>query len=360
MPRINQRSLTQILEKLSITRLSQYLLLFLLGWSIVQVLTYFQTVLTIFIFSAILAFLLNYPVRWLSNYLPRSVAVVTVFLSGMVVLIGLFLTLGSAILSQGQQLILQSPELVNSLLPLFDRLNRVLSDLNLQINVEELVSELRSQIFLGIDFGLSMIQGTISNFVDLILVVVVTFFMLLDGQPIWRFILTPVPSHFQEDLTASIRANFLGFFWGRLLLSIFFAVSCFIVFVLLKIPYALLLATIAGLFDLIPGIGATMGVTLIAFIALPQGLLISLQIIGICVLLQQVEENILMPRIMQGSINMNPVVLFFSLLVGARVAGLVGLFLSVPIAGVIISLFELHPLQNGKPAPPQLSDRGNR
>jgi len=60
-----------------------------------------------------------------------------------------------------------------------------------------------------------------------------------------------------------------------------------------------------------------------------------------CILLQQVEENLLMPRIIQGSINMNPVIMFFALLVGVRVAGLVGVFLSIPIAGVLISLLDV-------------------
>jgi predicted PurR-regulated permease PerM len=48
---------------------------------------------------------------------------------------------------------------------------------------------------------------------------------------------------------------------------------------------------------------------------------------------------------MQGSINMNPVVMFFALLVGARIAGLVGVFLSIPLAGVLISLFEIEEMQ---------------
>ena len=48
-----------------------------------------------------------------------------------------------------------------------------------------------------------------------------------------------------------------------------------------------------------------------------------------------------MPRVMQGSIDMNPVVIFFALLIGARIAGLLGIFISIPIAGVIVPLFEI-------------------
>jgi predicted PurR-regulated permease PerM len=51
---------------------------------------------------------------------------------------------------------------------------------------------------------------------------------------------------------------------------------------------------------------------------------------------------------MQGSLNLNPVVMFFALLVGARVAGLLGIFLAIPIAGVIISLFEVDEMK-GEP-----------
>jgi predicted PurR-regulated permease PerM len=137
----------------------------------------------------------------------------------------------------------------------------------------------------------------------------------------------------------------LGFFWGRLLLSIFFGVSVYIVFIIIDLPYALLLAAIAGVFDLIPGIGATIGISLVSIIVLPQGIWLALKVLVGCILLQQVEENLLMPRIMQGSINMNPVFMFFALLVGARVAGLVGVFLSIPLAGVLISLFDLKEMQ---------------
>ncbi|MFP4124094.1 AI-2E family transporter, partial [Coleofasciculus sp.] len=112
-----------------------------------------------------------------------------------------------------------------------------------------------------------------------------------------------------------------------------------------RIPYALVLAAIAGLFDLIPAIGATLGITIVALIVLPQGILLSITVLAICVTLQQVEENLLMPRIMQGSLDMNPVVMFFALLVGARVAGLLGVFLAIPLAGVMISLFEINEMK---------------
>lgn len=135
---------------------------------------------------------------------------------------------------------------------------------------------------------------------------------------------------------------------GNRVESSFFGVSVWVVFIILDLPFALVLAAIAGVFDLIPGIGATIGITLVSLIVLPQGIWLALKVLVGCVLLQQVEENLLMPRIMQGSLNMNPVFMFFALLIGARIAGLVGVFLSVPLAGVLVSLFDLKEMQQGK------------
>lgn len=61
-------------KHLSNSKLIRYLLLFALGWAILQVLAYFETVIVTFIFAAIVAFLLNYPVQWISRFLPRTLA----------------------------------------------------------------------------------------------------------------------------------------------------------------------------------------------------------------------------------------------------------------------------------------------
>ena len=123
----------------------------------------------------------------------------------------------------------------------------------------------------------------------------------------------------------------------------------------------MVLAVIVGLFDLIPGIGATLGISLVALFLLSQSVWLSLTVIITCVLLQQVEENILLPRIMQDSLDINPVVMFFALLVGARVAGLLGVFLSIPVAGVIVSLLEIQEMKGRSTAPelPDSSSVGN-
>lgn len=334
-----------IWDNFSNSKLIRYVLMFALAWAIVQVLAYFAPVLIIFVFAAIFAFLLNFPVRWASRLMPRGLAVILVFLLSLSILGAIVATLGIAAFSQAQQLIEQAPELLNGAIGLLDNLQELLQRWNITVDLSDLETQLRNQAVTTLGMGFSTLQNVLTNLLDLVVIVVVTLFMLLDGKRLWDFLLRIFPRGMRDRVTDAVQKNFLGFFWGRFLLSVFFGVSIYIVLILLGVPFALGLAAIAGVFDMIPGIGATLGIGLVSLIILPQGIGLALTVLVSCILLQQVEENLLMPRIMQGSINMNPVVMFFALLVGARVAGLVGVFLSIPIAGVLISLFEVREMQ---------------
>jgi predicted PurR-regulated permease PerM len=164
---------------------------------------------------------------------------------------------------------------------------------------------------------------------------------LLEGKKLWNLILKVLPQHLRQRFTATVRRNFLGFFRGQLLLCLFLTISSFIVFIVLQVPFPLLLSSIAGGFDLIPGIGATLGVSLITLILFTQNVWLALKVLVACIVLQQIQDNLIAPRIMQNSVNINPVVVFFALLIGARIAGLLGIFLSIPIAGAIVSWLEI-------------------
>jgi len=76
-------------RRLSNSFIIRFLLLFAFGWALLQLLVYFETVIVIFTFAAILAALLNYPVRWLRRFLPRTSAVILVFLISLLIVIAL-------------------------------------------------------------------------------------------------------------------------------------------------------------------------------------------------------------------------------------------------------------------------------
>lgn len=332
-------------ERLNNSALVRFLLLFACGWAAVEILEYFETVIVIFTFAAIVAFLLSYPVRSLHRFVPHGVAVTIVFIFGMTLIVGLTVTVGISVVSQGQQLIESLTTFFNSMLPLLEQLENYLRQRNIQVNLNLIEEQFRDQFIaglgIGIGYSLATIQIFFANFLNFILIAVVSFFMLLDGDRLWNLLIKFVPDHLQNRVTLVIKRKFLGFFRGQLLLCLFLTTSTFIVFLVLNVPFPLLLAIIAGLFDLIPGIGATLGVGIVFIILLSQNVWLAIQVVVACIVLQQLQDNLIAPRIMQNSLNINPVVVFFALLVGARVAGLLGIFISIPITGVIVSLFEI-------------------
>ena len=292
---MSESSVPSLWERLNTLALLRFLLLFASGWAITQLLAYFEVVVVVFVSSAILAFLLSYPVHWLKRFLPHGIAVFVVFSIGLVLIGGITATVGIAVLSQGERLTETMAEFLHSLAPLVERLENTLQTWNLSADLRSIETQIREQALDLMGAGLAILQAALANVIHAILIAVVTFFMLLDGARIWQFSLKLVPIHLRQRFTVTVQHNLLGFFWGRLLLSVFFGISAFIVFLILKAPFALVLAVIVGLFDLIPGIGATLGISLAALFLLSQSVWLSLAVIVTCVLLQQIEENILLP-----------------------------------------------------------------
>ncbi|WOD37983.1 AI-2E family transporter [Nodosilinea sp. E11] len=345
---IAPRSRDNLWAILSTSALVRFLLLFASGWAVIQLLVYFEVLVVVFVTATIVAFLLNYPASWLSRWMPRGVAAIAVFIVCLALASGLSLTLGMAVLSQGQQLAASAQDFSDSVIPWFGGLEQLLETLNLPVNLEGLEPQVQEQAVGLLTTGLGLLQSTLANLGLAILIAVVTLFMMLDGAKIWWWLLNNVPIRHKERFNTVLQRNLLGFFWGRLLLSIFFGVSTFVVFLILGVPFPLVLALIAGVFDLIPGIGATLGVGLVALLLLSQGVWLAIQALVVCVSLQQVEENLLLPYIMKDSLDINPVVMFFALIVGVTVAGVLGLFLAVPVAGVIITWLDIEAMR-GKP-----------
>lgn len=332
-------------ERLNNLALVRFLLFFASGWALVQLLDYFETLIVIFGFAAILAFLLSYPVQWLRRFLPHGIAATLVFLLSLVIIAGLAVTVGLAVVSQAQQLINSVTLFLTSEVPRAERLEEFLRNRNVQVDLGAIQQQLQDQFLAGLSTGigysLSTIQIFFTNFITLILIAVVAFFMLLDGQRLWSLILKFVPKHLRLRFATIVKRKFLGFVRGQIILTIFLTTSTLIVFLVLRVPFPLVLAVIVGVLDTIPGIGATLGVSIITLIVLSQNVWLGLKVLAACIVLQQIQDNLVSPRVMQGAVNINPVVIFFALLIGARVAGLLGVFLAIPITGVIVSFFEI-------------------
>lgn len=125
------------------------------------------------------------------------------------------MTVGLTVSSQGQQLIDIIDSIsgfLNSLVPLIERIEESLENCNLQIDLSVIKSQLRNQAVSILVTSLAIIQSILTNFINFIFIAGVAFFMLVDGERLWEFIIKVVPQNRGQRFTNIIRGSFLGFF----------------------------------------------------------------------------------------------------------------------------------------------------
>ncbi len=334
--------------QISTNSLVRFLLFFACGWILIQLFWYFEYVIFVFTFAAILALTLNYPVRYLEKFLGRGAALCTVIVFSLLTIISVVVATGVSLANQFQQLTGLILQVLSSTNNPLTQLEKALASRNIQIDLDAVQAQIRDWFASGFNFVLGSLPTILENYVTFIIILVIAFFMLADGEKIWQFILKMIPLHQRSRFATAIQKNFIGFLTGQFIISFILSVATFLVFILFNVPFPFLLAVTVGLFDLIPGIGATLGVSLVCLIILLQsGWVVALKVLISCIVLQQIQDNLVAPRVMQSTVHLNPVVVFFALLVGTRVAGLLGVFLSIPIAGIIVSLLGAKEMQSG-------------
>lgn len=311
---------------ISTTNLVRYLLLLACIGVTVVIFNYFSGTIAVFTAAAIGAALLNIPVKWLCRYLPRGWSIAAVSCGALILLVGFVTGIGLQVLNQGQGLLLdlQGTLKQQDLTPLHQYLKTYGFD-----RITTLLQE-------GLLTGLGLLQTVFSGVFTLIFGAVISLYMLIDGEKLWKGFLGLIPERHRARFAETFLQSVLGFIRGQLLLMVFLTVSTAVIFPLLGVKYSLILAVIVGVLDVIPGIGATLGIVLISLMVFAsQGGDIGLRALIASVLLGQIQDNIVRPKVMGEAMELNPVILFLALFIGQRVAGLLGVFLSIPIAGMI-------------------------
>jgi predicted PurR-regulated permease PerM len=309
-------------------------------WVVSQVFRYFEHLITILTIAAIVSFLLNYPVKILERFsIPRLRAIVVVLLLTLTLLIVLGVTVVPTAIEQTTELAQQVPEWIQTS---NDNINRweewgKKKGLPLDLNV------LRNQINAHIDTQLQSIAaqvvnlavGTLSGVLDTILIFVLSVYMLLYGKQLWRGTIGLLPRHIGVPLSESLQLNFQNFFISQLLLGAFMTAVLSPIFFLLNVPFGLSFAILIGLSELIPLIGAMLGIGCVTILVMLKNFGLGVVVAIVSILMQQIKDNVLAPKLMGEFIGLNPIMIFVCLLIGGKIAGLLGVIVSIPIAGTI-------------------------
>ncbi|EAX46775.1 protein of unknown function UPF0118 [Thermosinus carboxydivorans Nor1] len=302
------------------------------------------------ILATILAFVLNPVVNWLCSLSlgPKKQACSR----PVAILLGFFLA--ALLLSLMATYILlpfaqESDKLADSLPALLIKIRTLTSTIEYRANMAEVPDNVRVLIDEGLAraaaFSVELAQRAINAFigfasqvVELIVVPVLTYYFLKDWRDLKRMAVDLFPAGMRGKATVVIEE--MGtvvskYVRGQVLLSIIMGFIVFSGMYLLGLDYPLVLGLLAGLTEFIPIIGPIIGAIPAVLLAYATEPALALKVIIFYFLAQQLENHIILPKIMGHTIDLHPVFVMVSLLIGGQLYGIMGMMLAVPVAAIL-------------------------
>lgn len=205
---------------------------------------------------------------------------------------------------------------------------------------KEITSSLGSLSSQIIKIGVSVL----SNIMSVIAVFVFALYFLLAREKLDE----QVSTLFHDGQNAKKIERFIdrledklgGWARGQIILMFLVGLATYLGLIIIKIPFALPLALLAGILEIVPGIGPVVAGIIPALIGFGISPLTGLAAAALGVLVQQLENYLLVPKVMEKSAGVSPIITLLSLLIGFKVAGIIGAMLSIPVVITIQILFE--------------------
>jgi len=283
---------------------------------------YIRDIIMALFVSYLLMAILNPMVNRLNKWkLPRFVAVLITY----ILILGIF---GFSIAWIIPPLVEQTTNFINNFPTFLNNLGW-LNYINNNV-LNSFVSQVGSIPTQAVKFGVSVF----SNVISILSVLVLSFYFLLYRSKLndqLAFIFGEDNKNRVGKIIDQVESNLGNWARGELILMFFVGVIIYIGLLILGIPFALPLAIIAGILEIIPVLGPNIAAIPAIIIGLTISPLMALAVAALCFLVQQIENYFLVPKIMEKSAGVNPIVTLISLTVGYRLMGVIGIILSVPL-----------------------------
>lgn len=204
--------------------------------------------------------------------------------------------------------------------------------------VDSTLANIGAQMAGSLQNIVSTTAGVFAGMISAVAVIAMSFYMSLKKDGLKRFLTSVTPQqhkNYVASLTDRIQGNFGRWVVGQIITMLFVGTLYYVALSVLGIPYALVLAVLGGLLEIVPYFGPIMSAVPAAILGFMIDPLTGILVIVAYLLINMLENYVLIPKIMNRAIGLNPVAVILALLIGLQVAGIVGVILAVPIAGAI-------------------------
>jgi predicted PurR-regulated permease PerM len=296
--------------------------------------------------AAFFAVAINPTVKRVAHVMPKrntALATLAVLLVIALIAAGVLTLFLAPLVQQTIRLFGSIPSLVGQLssglagTPVFQSLHITKSSITSFIDTN-INSILTSATFIG-SFLLNLVLGVVNSLIAVVAIVSLIFFMTVESQR-WKEVTLKLfrPNHRETAarIGHQVYGIINGYVVGNIILSFIFGVASAIVLWIMKSPYFLPLGLAVGLIDLIPLVGSTIGAALVVIVCILAGQYWAAVVFIIyTVLYVQLENNVLNPAIYSKNVDVSPLIVLVSILIGAAVAGIIGALIAIPVAATI-------------------------
>jgi len=268
-------------------------------------------------------------------WIPKMISIVLIYFS-------IFGLLGLMIYLMAPTFIVELKQFSNYLPDYFDKISPLLRGLG--IDIAQNFSDLTGSLVGGLEQGSKGIVNAVISFfgglASTVVILTIAFFLSLEEKGPERFLAFVSPRRYQEQIVLffeKAQTKVAGWFGARIIACVFVGIASFIIFYIFDIKNAFLLALMAGILNFIPYIGPLItAILLIVFAMVSTGSwLITLYILLAFWAVQTIENSLLTPFLMKKMIDLPPVLVLISLLLGAKLFGFLGTIFIVPVAGIM-------------------------
>jgi predicted PurR-regulated permease PerM len=316
-------------------------------------------IIGLLVVAGFFAVILTPPVDFLVRHrMRRSAATLMVFVVGVVLVAAMLTAFIRPIVREVNQFVDNFPSFVEDAKQGRGTVGHIVQrydiDTYIENNQERLQKSLRNAGAPALDVARSVASGLFA----FVTILVLTFLMVLQGPGIIATTLNLFEDDEQRERVRRVSADcakaVTGYMAGNLLISVIAGLATFVVLTILGVPFAGVLGLWVAFADLIPLVGATLGAIPTVLVAFLESPVAGIAVVIFYVLYQQVENHVLQPTIMSRTVNLNPLAVLVSVLVGVELFGILGALLAIPAAGVLqVIIRDLYDERHGrlKPVP---------
>ncbi len=324
----NKHSVFVNITSLTVIKLLLILVLF-------YILFLIKDILAILFIALILASAVDPWVDWLQDRrIPRGIGVILIYFVMFFGIVAAVALVTPPIIEQTNELTSNLPAIVDKMISGFNVLKDLSTEYGLFDSLNNSLASLTNNIPDAAGGVFTTLSSLVGNIFSFFVVLVITFYMVVEEKAMKKIVWSLAPPKYQMYIMGLVNRmqKKIGLWLrGQLILSLIIFTLTFIGLTIMGVRYALVLAFIAGLTEFVPYLGPILASIPAIFLSFTQSPMLAVFVAILYYVVQLTENNIIVPKLMQKVVGLNPIVSIAVLLIGFKIGGIAGAVLSIPV-----------------------------